>query len=357
MDSITSIIEQILKELESGIVQAEMKYRMRIHTLVSTDFELTPTFSINNKEKFYNKIKEYVEIYRSTDCYFEENEEYIKGIIACLFANMSISDFHDPEKYVKRMIDFRKNRFLENKSTSYIESLEGFIEIKIQNAANETPFCFQAKIVDEENQYLLPTINYGIAEDTCYIYAIQDYNKHEKHPYHNKITRKLYKLNKNVFETETKEYKDYKEGKKEYYPENISDVSPGALLVLTVFLNEIEKGGINKVQIVPYLPVRYENKMQVLAFKTLKKAKEENFKEEETRKYYLELVNNQRKIQSNITEKFIRTVRRVAYHFDNVHIVSYPMELDDRMHITLSTFEYSNNDLLNELINRNKKQR
>lgn len=357
MDKIDSMIEEVLKELEKGIVKADINYRMKIHRNASSDFELTPTIHIKKKEEFYNKIKEYVALYRNTTPFFEEEEENIKGIIAKLFANMSICDFNDPENYIERIIAFRKNRLLEDTTTPYIEGLEGFIEIKVQNSVMETPFSVRQEIVSGEDRYLLPTISYGIAQDTCYIYAIQDYNKHEKTPYHNKITRRLYKVNHHVFEEETEEYKSYKEGKTEEYPENISDVSPGALLALINFLKEIENFGIKKVQVIPYLPVRYENKIRVLAFKTLKKAKEEKWSEEQIKKYYLELVEKQRKIQSNITEKFIRTVRRAAYHFKNIHITSYPMELDDCMHITLLPFEYSNNDLLNEIIKRDQKRR
>ena len=74
-----------------------------------------------------------------------------------------------------------------------------------------------------------------------------------------------------------------------------------------------------------------------------------NFSEKQ--KLYLDLISEQNKIQSNITEKFIRTFYRGAHHFDNVEITSMPMELDDGLHLTVNKFEYSDNEILNEVIN------
>lgn len=266
MDNIDKIIDEVLEELETGVVRTEVNYRMKIHSKLSSDFDLAPTLNIKNKELFYKRIKEYVALFENTYPYAENREEAIKRTIANLFVDMSLSDFSTPESYVKRRIDFKNTPLLEDKPLSYIPSLESFIKIIIKPYIYETPFCFSATLIAEED-YLLPTISYGISDGICYIYAIQDYNKHQKTPEHNKINRRLYKLNHQVFEQETEEYKEYRSGK-EYYPENISDISPGALLALTLFLKEIEEHGIEKVQIVPYLPVRYDNKIRVFAFKT-----------------------------------------------------------------------------------------
>ena len=150
---------------------------------------------------------------------------------------------------------------LENREFK-VPTLDSDLHINIRKYNMETPYCFECCLVGDE-EYLLPIVSYGISDDTCYIYAIQDFNKHESTPYHNKIKRMLYKLNKGVLESESKDYIEYKNGSSYFYQENISDVSPGAILALTIFLNEIQKYGINKVKVIPYLPVRYENKIKV----------------------------------------------------------------------------------------------
>lgn len=348
---INKLIDDVIKELEIGVIDSEIKFYMKIHSKNSTHFEITPVLNIKNREQFYSKIKEYIELFYDDVSYkyTEPKSAYIKRVIALLFANMSITDFNNPFEYVQRVIHFKKDSVLKEKIIP-ISIFDGNIDITVRKYNMETPYCFEPSLVNENEKYLLPIVSYGISDDTCYIYAIQDFNKHIKSPYYNKIKRMLYKLNKNVIDFETDEYKNYKNGETGYYPENISDVSPSAILSLTIFLNEIEKIGINKVEVIPYLPVRYENKIKVLAVKSIKEAKKNNLTEQEKRKIYLDAIEKQKYNQSNMTEKFIRTFYRVSHHFDNVNITSIPMELDDRLHIRLSKFEYSNNEILNEVI-------
>jgi hypothetical protein len=352
MDNINRLIDEVINETKTGTVNADVKLYMKINTSNSSYFHLIPTLNLENKELLYLKINEYISLNKNVISIIPSDEKggYIKRLIALLFSDMSFNDFNNPILYVQRKIDFMKNKLLEDKNI-YIPFFESELIINIKGYAKETPFCFNSMLKDNEFNYLLPTISYGISDDTCYIYAIQDYNPHKKDAFHNKISRKLYKINKGVYENETDEYKDYKEGKSPYYPENISDVSPSAVLALTLFLNEIYKKGIIKVKVIPYLPIRYENKIKVLAHRAIKEAKKNNFNEEEKRKYYLDIVREYNDIQSNITEKFIRTFYRVSHHFNNVVVTSLPMEVDDCLHITLSEFFYSDNEILNEIIN------
>lgn len=359
---INKIIDEVIKEMEYGKVDADIILFMKLHTKNNSHFEITPVLNLDNKELLYSKITEYVLLFKNASVLLstDEKEGYIKRLIALLFADMSINDFENPILYVRRKIDFVNNRLLEDKNIKF-PFFESEIVVKVKPYGKETPYCYSSTIVDEYNcyilptSYILPTISYGISGDICYIYAIQDYNKHESTPYHNKIKRKLYKLNSGVYENESLEYKDYKEGNSSYYPENISDVPPSFILILTIFLNEIYKKGITKVKVVPYLPIRYEGKIKTLARYVLKESRKKGLSSEETRKMYMELIDKQRYIQSNITEKFIRTFYRVAYHFNNVKITSLPMELDDCLNIKLTEFEYGNNDILNEVIKESNK--
>lgn len=353
--NLDNIIDEVIKQLEIGIVKTHIKYKMKVHSNVSSHFEITPTLNLKDKNQFYNCIKEYISMLSEEDERILYDSKYVKSKIAYLFANMSFEDFNNPIEYIRRIINFNQNKLLDRKTTDYIDSLESKIHINISSSELETPYCFECALVSDKGYYPLPTISYGISDGICYVYAIQDHNKHLSNPFNNKIKRKLYKINGNVSDSETEEYKDYKEGKSEYYPENISDVSPSAVLVLTIFLNEIEKHGINKIQVVPYLPVRFENYIKTIAYNALQQAKDSNLNELEKRELYMSKIKEQMYIQSNITEKFIRTFRRVAHHFDNVSITSYPMELDDKLHIKLSKFQYSDNEILNEIIKSNNK--
>jgi len=355
MVNIKELIDEIINEMEQGKVKSDMILLMKMHSKYSLDYELTPVLNLENKELLYSEIEKYILNFKNKIFILsvEEQREYLKRIIALLFADMSINDFNDPVLYVQRKNDFINNKLLEDKTIDSI-FFESQIVMEIKPYSKETPYCFESMLVNEEC-YKLPTISYGISNDTCYIYTIQDYNKHEKTSFHQKIKRKLYKLNNGVYDSETLEYREYKENKSDYYPENISDVSPSFILVLTLFLNEIYKKGITKVKVVPYLPIRYENKIKVLAKKVLIASKKENLSEIEKQKMYLNLINEQRYYQSNMTEKFIRCFYRMAYHFENISITSLPFELDDSLHITLDEFKYSDSEILNEIIKESNK--
>ena len=74
---------------------------------------------------------------------------------------------------------------------------------------------------------------------------------------------------------------------------------------------------------------------------------EKNIKDAE--KVLKEDLEKQEDIQKNLTEKFIRTFRRIEYHFSNINIVSYPFEIDDNMYIVNNNNYSSNNELLDEM--------
>ncbi|MBO5096238.1 MAG: hypothetical protein J6B98_05125 [Bacilli bacterium] len=352
--NITKLIDEVINEMQNSKVDSDIILYMKMNINTLDDF--TPVLNLNNKELLYSKIIEYIYKFKNSDKFLnsDEQELYVKRVIALLFADMSINDFNDPVLYVQRKIDFIDNKLLEDK-TIHSDYFEGDIIIEINPYGKETPYSFDPIIVDDNDSYVLPIISYGISEGVCYIYAIQDYNEHEKTKYHDKIKRKLYKLNSGVYEDESIEYKDYKEGKSEYYPENISDVPPSFILSLTLFLNEIYKNGITKVNVVPYLPIRYANKIKVIARKVLRDGKKQNLNNMEKKNMFLELVDKQRYIQSNITEKFIRCFYRMNYHFTNVSITSLPMELDDSLHISLGEFIECNNEILDNMIKESNK--
>ena len=97
----------------------------------------------------------------------------------------------------------------------------------------------------------------------------------------------------------------------------------------------LQSKGINKVKIVPYLPVRYLSR-DIAA----KKATDPNVRKEREER--------NKRIQTNATEKFLRTFRRAAYHIKGVEIVSYPYELDENMNIELHGKEI-NNEILQDV--------
>ena len=279
---------------------------------------------VKDKELLYKYIKEFLLLFN-----FENVNQIYKKLVY-LFSNLTFSDCDNIYEYIKRNTLFVKNKLLYDTEITFNENK---IKIKIMDSYQETPYCFKSFISSGESSYELPTISYGIADDICYIYAIQDKNKDKTSPYNKKIKRILYKMNNGI--KETQDYEQYKNGESDYYPENISDVSPSSVLALTIFLKQLSNLNITKIKVVPFLPIRYNAKEE--AYKNridylLKSGQLEN----EMIEYYK---NEHLRIQNNLTQKFIRNFFRVSYHFPNVLINSIPYETDEYLNITLKPFE------------------
>lgn len=354
MDSIEKILENLLIELEIGeVTEGILTHCVKLNTNHIDPYGNVPFLKISDKEELIKNIKLYLK--NLNDLYDDEhaliNRYSIKSAIMMLFANMSIDDFNNPINYIKRRTNFISNPMIQENSF-YIESLESNLDINVEYYRYETPYCFRATLSSNEETYELPIISYGISEDVCYIYAIQDKNRNKNSKYAKKIKRKLYKINNNVYKNETDEYKEYKNNKSDYYPENISDVSPSFVFTATLFLKEIENLGIKKVKIVPYLPLRYNSLVAQCVKQIVRKYKNGIIDKQKLSKYFNLLKEEINNTQDNITNKFIRTFRRIEYHFGSVKITSLPMELDDCLNITLDKFENSDNEILNELISK-----
>lgn len=201
----------------------------------------------------------------------------------------------------------------------------------------ETPYKITEKlkgvINNQEVEYYLPSIYYGIRQENnelvCYIYSIILDNKKKNETEENKkytsiINRLLYKLNNGIKEKESVEYFDFKNNLSDYYPEgNITDVTPSFILSLNIFITLLQNKNVTKIKAVPYLPIRYISR-EVAA---------ENNKDEDKKK---ELLERNDAIQTNLTNKFIRTFRRLAVQNDSLEIETYPYELDEFLTIKLN---------------------
>lgn len=196
----------------------------------------------------------------------------------------------------------------------------------------ETPYKIKLTLSSENDEnisYFLPSIYYGIDNDTCYIYAIlNDKNKQEinqmNKKYINIINRLLFKLNSDVKDLE------------EYHidgEENIKDVSMSFVLSLNIFISLLQNKGIKKLKVISYLPLRYESR-NITAEKSIDR---DNLK------------NRNDSIQYNLTNKLIRTIRRLTIQNNAVEIVNLPYELDE--FLTLNVHRRTNqldNTLLEE---------
>lgn len=328
MKTLDIFYNQIVEEAKKGRINCFFYYNIIFNTKVENKEYLAdinedliiPTLDIKNKQEFDELLKKYV--HKCLQFYDNKNypEEILndplnkeKMIITLLFANATFEDFANPNEYLKRRINFLDN-YIDFLNLGYSEILKTNIKIKIEKDKlnNETPYQFMV----ECGNSILPRLKFGISDNVAYIYAIQNKDEISK-----KINRALYKVGEG-FDKTNDNYELYEEG-------NLNDVTPSFLLVANIFISYLKRIGINNIKICSFLPERWNAKL--IANKLRKIDSEE-----------------QLKIQNNLTEKFIRTFLRLEHHYDNLKVLSYPME--DSSY--LSMYNYNdvkcNNSLLSE---------
>ena len=298
------------------------------------------TLVINNKEEFFNYLGRYIEKElelnrRHLSFVFDARKNHMKSIMAYLFVNMSTEDFLNPVACLKRRIAFLEDKTFslldEERDFSLLPNAKVRVKQNMQSIYMETPYIFDVSVIDGEEEYKLPYISYGICEENdkkvCYVYSIMNHSlnvsgKEDSKDLAKRVNRSLYKLNKGVLESESQEFKDYLIGNDEYYPENVTDVTPSFVYSLLVFLKCLQDKGIEDIKAVPYLPVRYLSR-DIAA----KNTKDENIRKQREERNY--------NIQKNATDKFIRTFKRAAFHMKELEIISEPYEVDESLNMRL----------------------
>ncbi len=319
--------------------------------------DIDQTLFISNITLFNNLLVEYVtimfDIITNTNLknidyvYFDGNKKYIIDfILTTLWSNVTDVDLVNPINYLEKRINFLSDPLYDfDSKIVYLKDIEflnnSTIEysINLNNPIYETPYCFSSSINREKEKneiYELPNIYYGISDDTCYIYAIKGIEKSKKisNEYTKKIDRLLYKVNKDI---------DYN-----YDLDDIKEVTPNAIVALTIFIKILKENGINKINVIDYMPIRYSAKEKTLNFK-LKKMKEKEFSNTQIEQKREEFLIELNRIQANITDKFIRNFIRLQYQLGNIDIISYPKDVDSMMHIKINDNCFDSDNILNKL--------
>ena len=212
MDKLEEIFDKVILEAEEGI--KIKNFDIKFHTLEKYSLNSSyndgiPVLVIKNKKELLNKLKQYLELVVDVKK-IDNNRNSIKKCIALLFLNACFEDFSNPTKFVDNHINFiLNNEFLSE------DKVRGNIVIKrvTQSIYNETPYAFKAYINDGDKKLVLANISYGISDNTCYIYKMDEVD------------------NGNSIK-------------------DIDDVS------LSMFLQELYLSGISKVKVVSCLPLR-----------------------------------------------------------------------------------------------------
>ena len=186
------------------------------------------------------------------------------------------------------------------------------VDVVQQSGSNETPYMMNFTLEDPDGaKCQIPSVRYAIeqgenGEKTGYIFAIQTPKNAEPTEEDSRLSKKMnryfYKINDGVLRSESPEYQEYRERRSDGedmsgipYPENISDVTVSSVLSLSAALKMMTDKGITHIRVPYFCPLRFQAHARL--------GQEEQYR-----------------IQDNTSNKFIRTFKRVAYHFPSVTI-------------------------------------
>ena len=218
MDLIEKIFDEILEEAHEGISYNDINIRFDILDKcgLSGFFNDVPVLIIRNKKELINKLSTYVDIVLKQKK-LEKNRYNIKKCISLLFSNACYEDFSKPGDFIDNRINF----YINDDFLSSEKVVNDIVIKKVSAPINkETPYAFKAYYTKDDERYYLPSIYYGISNDTCYIY--------------------------NLVSTKNKDT----------YLEDKYDASK---LVLSLFIKELYEYGIIKIKVVSCLPMRNTN--------------------------------------------------------------------------------------------------
>lgn len=359
MDLLDIFYNYIVKEASIGKVKCCLTFSILFNTIFLEDNKdvinnesehLIPTLTIHNKKLFDELLCKYVDLCS----YFYSTSNFEKEILDCvdydkdrtcpekyimtlLWVNATYDDFLHPEEYLQRRINFLENSKEETFETDYIEDLNGKINFAIKKDVIlfETPFKIELSLVNNDGeQYTFPEIKFGIDNDTVYFYVIQNFTttNNNNNNYAKKINRLLFKIGEG-FDATKDNYELFSEG-------NLKDVTASFVVAINMAITYFHSLGYRNIKVASILPVRWNSKNLIIERKQImgrysldeKSNKEERLEE----------------IQKNLTEKFIRTFLRLAYHYEGINIESLPMELDSYLHLNLEDNIYTSNKLLQD---------
>lgn len=365
MNDINVFYDEIINEASTGRVDCFFMMNLLFSTYLKEENKtiegkkdddgryLIPTLVIKNKENFNKLLTEYLALAKSKydlTKYYEalefddiENPEHIinKLILTTLWANATYDDFNWSEEFLRKQILFLKdNTFSEyNEPTiiGYSEMLGGYLEIENipEPILNETPTSLKISLIEPETneRYTFPLVRYGIKDDKCYIYAVQKNKKFDvDNNFKKKVNRRLFKIGEN-FDTKNDTYENYKEG-------NLKDVSASFVVASNIVLGLLSSKGINDIVVPSILIERWNAKEKNIVLRS---------KKEEKPKEYIEANKDEHNgIQSNLTEKLLRTFLRIVSHNNTFEVIAYPFDIDSSLHIRTCSELDCNNSLLNE---------
>ena len=343
----------------SFFINFENNLIKRTHKHTNLDI---PMLEVKNENVFFELIKKYIlSTLEVRKFYNSQLENLIFQRLVHLFCNATYDDFNNIERHIEKVINFHHNKLIDKtiiKNVDCLDNSDIVINVIKQGYEMETPyaitFTIQKEINGEIYQCDLPNISIGISGNTCYIYSVQHPKNSQNNVdnfYNKKIKRLLYKVNAGL----VNEFDDEIVA--------IDKVSPSAIISLSILFSILNNLGINEIEVVPFLPVRFHNKYfsnNSIASYLIDCQPDEYDTAEKKESIIKEFEEKTIKLQNNLTQKFIMDFFRLQYHFNSIVIRTFPQEYNynsennDNIQIISVNELYTDNKFLSEIVDKTR---
>lgn len=300
------LFETVASEAQSGTVsiasneEDAWKFYVKFLTQigdspVSSDGK-TPIVHIANYSKFLSALDRYLKearsFYEYDKVYFDiKGDEFDKKLILDLIVNMSNFDMNNVGQYIESRIKMLQYNI--NTGLFHVGNFMGLpINCEIQRIHSnlEGPYRMILWFNDGENEFYLPMITFGIEDDTCHIYAVQNRFGPKENVLAKKLDRYFRKVNKDVPMNEIE-----------------GNVSSNAVVGMTMFLSILKQNNIWHVTAPAYLPIRYDSSK-------LSKTRDVD------QDLVSQIIDKVNRDQYNMTNKFMNLFVRYQYHFSDCDV-------------------------------------
>lgn len=343
--------KHIIREAQTGRIDCLDYYNIAFETdimgkkysyLGDSDELIIPTLRINDKEEFDRLLNEYVmvakEFYgidsfsddvKMINWQSDESGRWIeKTIMTLLWANATIEDFNDPVNFLKRRIEFMREDYCDSQVLGYSLVMEAWVEIEIakDKITNEGPYQFIVRLRNDMGEVVeMPQVKFGCLNDSLYVYAIQNGKNKTDSKFMKQINRKLYKVGMGYIGNDDGD-------------ENLKDITASFLYVLSIAIAYFKNLEIDNI-IVPSILIERWNNKRIANRMKMKRGKitSDEYNEKEEYQDYL---------QSNLTNKLIRTFLRLGCHFNNIDVKSFPFEEDSCLRMKINDVAVQGNNYL-----------
>ncbi len=318
------LVQDIFREASEGQLfiakntEYEWRYYSRFYSNIEgedrTKNKSYPTVRIRNYDEFLAELDEYLKLAR--DFYefdrgyqdIQEDHDFDKFLILTLFANADYGDLQDMTKFVQK-----RSQILKNKQELTFVDIGEFGKYFCQarttknQATLEAPYSFTPHIYDEERgeEYVLPSVTFGVTNNGVVVYAVQGRKNKQTNKVAKDMSRYFRKVNEGALMIGEEDDDSLGEFAGTNLRKDILNVSPFALVSLTMFFAQMKKQGERKIAAPALLPIRYIAGRHA----TFMRAKVMNVADVSP------YIQKREDIQKNATDNFMHLFARYCFHF------------------------------------------